>query len=120
MILIKRAYDPVAPSDGARFLIDRLWPRGIKKEVLAMAGWCKEAAPSNELRHRYHRDLARWEEFRKRYFDELESRPTAWQALLEAAHRGDVTLLFASKHVEHNNAVVLKEFLIQKLESSKR
>lgn len=121
MILIKRAYDPVESSDGARFLVDRLWPRGIKKEVLAIVGWCKEAAPSNELRRWYHHDIGRqWDEFRRRYSEELESHPAAWQPLLEAAHRGDMTLLYGSKHVEHNNAVALREFLNQKLKGSKR
>lgn len=120
MIRIKRAYDSIESSDGARFLVDRLWPRGIRKEALTIVGWCKEAAPSNELRRWFHHDLEQWDEFRKRYFEELESQPAAWQPLLEAAHRRDVTLLYGSKHVEHNNAVALREFLNLKLDNGKR
>jgi uncharacterized protein YeaO (DUF488 family) len=118
MIQIKRAYDPVEPSDGARFLVDRLWPRGLRKEALTIEGWCKEAAPSNELRRWYHHDLEQWDEFRRRYFDELEAHPAAWQPLVDAAHRSKITLLYGSKHVEHNNAAALKEFLTQKLRTS--
>jgi uncharacterized protein YeaO (DUF488 family) len=112
MIEIKRVYEPAEKGDGARFLVDRLWPRGVKKEALAIEGWLKDAAPSNELRHWYHHDLAQWDEFRRRYFKELERVPSAWQPLLDAARKGKVTLLFGSKHPEHNNAVALKEFLI--------
>ena len=120
MILIKRAYDPVEFSDGARFLVDRLWPRGIKKEALAITGWCREAAPSDELRHWYHHNLQQWDEFRERYFAELKSYPAAWRPLLEAAQRGDITLLYGSKDVAHNNAVALREFLNRKLENNRR
>lgn len=115
MILIKRVYDPAESSDGARFLVDRLWPRGIKKGTLAIQAWCKDAAPSNDLRHWYHHDPEEWDEFRRRYFRELESQNVGWQPVLEAARQGDVTLLYGSKHAEHNNAVALKEFLIKKL-----
>jgi uncharacterized protein YeaO (DUF488 family) len=120
MILIKRAYDPVESSDGARFLVDRLWPRGLGKEALAIVWWCKEAAPSNELRRWYHHDPEQWDEFRRRYFEELEAHPTAWQPLVDAANDRDVTLLYASKHAEHNNAVALKEFLNLKLKNNAR
>ena len=115
MILIKRVYDPVAGADGARFLVDRLWPRGVKKESLAIKAWSKDASPSTELRNWYHHDLARWDEFRRRYFTELEQNPAAWRPLIEAARRNRVTLLYSAKDTEHNNAVALKEFLAMRL-----
>ncbi len=111
MIQIKRTYDPPARGDGARFLVDRLWPRGIRKDDLSMKAWLKDAAPGNELRRWYHHNPAQWNEFRSRYFAELTANPAAWQPLLEAARDGVVTLLYSSKDEEHNNAEVLKEFL---------
>ncbi len=111
MIRIKRTYDAPAAGDGARFLVDRLWPRGIAKEALPIDAWLKDAAPSNELRGWYHHEPAQWDEFRHRYFAELRANPAAWQPLAEAARRGPVTLLYSSKNVEHNNAEALKEFL---------
>ena len=115
MIQIKRAYEAADVEDGVRFLVDRLWPRGVRKEALSMEAWLKETAPSNELRHWYHHDPDQWDEFRRRYFKELEANPDAWQPILKAARRGAVTLLYSSKHTEHNNAVALKEFLAGKL-----
>lgn len=111
MIFTKRTYDPPAAADGARFLVDRLWPRGVKKEALSIKAWLKDASPSNELRQWYHHEPAQWEEFRKRYFTELTANPTAWQPLIEAAQKGSITLLYSSKNEEHNNAEALKEFL---------
>ncbi len=115
MIQIKRAYDAADASDGVRFLVDRLWPRGLKKEALHIKAWSKDVAPSNELRNWYHHDLEQWDEFRRRYFKELEKNPSAWQPLLEAARHGAVTLLYSSKQLERNNAVALKEFLTSRL-----
>lgn len=115
MIRIRRAYEPPGPADGARFLVDRLWPRGVTKEALAMHTWCKEAAPSNELRRWYHHAPEQWTEFKRRYFAELEANSSAWKPIAEAAREGNVTLLYASIHVEQNNAVALKEFLVRKL-----
>jgi uncharacterized protein YeaO (DUF488 family) len=121
MIRTKRVYDDADQADGARFLVDRLWPRGVKKEALALQGWLKDVAPSNELRHWYHHDLTQWQEFRRRYFGELRKNPESWRPLLEAARQGTVTLLYSSKHAEHNNADALKEFLIERLgEEEKR
>lgn len=120
MIRVKRVYDPIEPTDHERFLVDRLWPRGIRKENLAIEAWCKDVAPSNELRHWYHHDLGQWDEFRRRYFKELEAHDSSWSLLLEAARKGDVTLLYGSKHTEHNNATALREFLVQKLETRVR
>lgn len=115
MIQIKRVYEDAKRGDGDRFLVDRLWPRGVKKESLAMKAWVKDVAPSNELRHWYHHDIGRWEEFCDRYFAELEEAPDAWRPLLDAARAGSVTLLYSAHQVENNNAVALKQFLEKKL-----
>jgi uncharacterized protein YeaO (DUF488 family) len=115
MIQIKRVYDPAESADGARFLVDRLWPRGVKKEALAIRAWLKDVAPSNELRSWYHHDPARWDDFRHRYFSELRVNPASWFPLLEAARHGTVTLLYSSHHAELNNAQALKQFLIERL-----
>jgi uncharacterized protein YeaO (DUF488 family) len=111
MIRVKRAYDPADPGDGARFLVDRLWPRGVKKEVLDIEAWIKEIAPSNDLRKWYHHDPAKWQEFRDRYFAQLEEKAEALAPIREAAQRGDVTLVYSAKNTERNNAVALKEYL---------
>lgn len=116
MIRLKRVYDPTDPRDGRRFLVERLWPRGIRKEQLRMDGWVKEAAPSDALRRWFGHDPAKWDEFRCRYDAELEKNPGAWQVLLDAAHGGDMTLLFSSHDLEHNNAVALLEFLQKHLD----
>jgi len=107
----KRAYEKPDPVDGTRFLIDRLWPRGTTKAALAIEEWVKEAAPSNELRQWFNHDADKWDEFRKRYFAELDANPASWERILEAASRGPVTLVYSTKHAEHNNAVALAEYL---------
>lgn len=114
MIHIKRVRDPAARSDGRRFLVERLWPRGVKKEALKMDGWIKEAAPSTELRKWFNHDPAKWAEFRKRYHAELHKNPAALEPILSAAAKGDVTLLFSSRDAEHNNVVALKTYLKKK------
>jgi uncharacterized protein YeaO (DUF488 family) len=111
MIRIKRVYEPVEPQDGERYLVDRLWPRGINKEKLVLAAWLKEAAPSNDLRRWYAHDPAKWDEFRRRYFAELDGNSETRQILLEASARGNVTLLFSSRELEINNAEALKIYL---------
>lgn len=115
MIQIKRVYESAARTDGRRFLVERLWPRGIKKEALALTGWCKEAAPSHELRKWFDHDPVKRLEFQRRYRAELEARPETWQPLLEAARAGNLTLLFSAHDTEHNNAVVLKARLEEQL-----
>jgi len=115
MILIKRAYEAAKAADGKRFLVDRLWPRGVSKEKLELTAWVKDAAPSNELRQWYHHDLTQWDEFRRRYTGELEANPEAWKPLVAAARKGKMTLLYSSQHTDRNNAVVLKEFLEKRL-----
>jgi uncharacterized protein YeaO (DUF488 family) len=111
MIRIKRVYEAVEEEDGQRFLVDRLWPRGIKKSALTIDGWIKDAAPSTELRQWFHHDLARWNGFRVRYFAELERNPKAWEPIAEVLRQGNVTLLYSAKELERNHAVVLMEFL---------
>lgn len=111
MIQVKRVYDHPEPTDGARFLVERLWPRGVKKTALPLTGWLKEVAPSDTLRRWFGHDPAKWEAFQRRYFTELDSRPEACHAILEAAHRGRVTLLYSARDTEHNNAVALKTYV---------
>ncbi|HXE10724.1 MAG TPA: DUF488 domain-containing protein [Bryobacteraceae bacterium] len=115
MIHLKRAYDPAEPSDGTRFLIERLWPRGVKKTSLPIEAWLKDAGPSTELRKWFSHDPAKWDEFQKRYFDELMANPDAWEPILQAARHGAVTLIYSSHDTEHNNAVALQEFLNKRL-----
>ena len=115
MIRIKRVYDPPAKEDGARFLVERLWPRGMKKEALYMAAWYEEVAPSNELRRWFSHDPAKWKDFQRRYRAELTANRAAWQPLLNAAEQGDITLLYSAHDTEHNNAVVLKAYLEERL-----
>jgi uncharacterized protein YeaO (DUF488 family) len=110
-IQVKRVYEPALPADGGRFLVERLWPRGIRKSALRMDGWIKQVAPSTALRQWFGHDPEKWEEFQQRYTAELMANPEGWQLLAEAARRGPVTLLFSSRDTEHNNAVALKCFL---------
>ena len=105
MILLKRAYDPASPKDGRRFLVERLWPRGITKAGLPLDGWLKDVAPSTELRKWFSHDPAKWNEFQRRYRAELKEKPHLWEELLDAARRGTLTLIFSSHDTEHNNAV---------------
>ena len=107
----KRVYEPAEPADGVRFLIDRLWPRGLKKDALRLDGWLKEVAPCDGLRHWFNHDPARWPEFRRRYFAELGQRTEVLRPILNAARRGPVTLLFAARDTEFNHAVALRDYL---------
>lgn len=111
MIRIKRVYDPPDRQDDARFLVERLWPRGVKKTDLQMDAWLKEAAPSSELRQWFGHDPAKWAQFRRRYFTELAHRPEACKPIREAARHGNVTLLYSARDEKHNNALALKTFL---------
>ena len=111
MITLKRAYEPVSHSDGARLLVERLWPRGVSKAKLRVDAWLKEAGPSTELRKWFSHEPEKWDEFRRRYFRELDSRPEAWQRIVSAARRGRVTLVYSSHDTQHNNAVALQEYV---------
>ena len=116
MVKLKRVYDEAARSDGHRVLVERLWPRGIRKQDLAIDEWLKDLAPSTALRKWFSHDPERWSEFEQRYHRELMQSP-AHERLLELARRaakGPVTLIFSSHDTEHNNAVVLKEELEQR------
>ncbi|MGH9253256.1 MAG: DUF488 domain-containing protein [Vicinamibacterales bacterium] len=114
MIALKRAYDPVSRTDGTRFLVERLWPRGVSKATLQVHTWLKEVGPSTELRKWFSHDPDKWDEFRRRYFRELDSRPEAWRPIASAARHGKVTLVYSSHDTQHNNAVALQEFLRKK------
>jgi uncharacterized protein YeaO (DUF488 family) len=111
MIRTKRVYDPPEPEDGTRFLVQRLWPRGMQKASLQMHGWLKDVALSAALRRWFGHDPAKWEPFCHRYFAELEGKPEAVQPLVNAAQQGDVTLLYSARNTEHNNAIALKMYL---------
>jgi uncharacterized protein YeaO (DUF488 family) len=114
MIKLKRAYDRVSPTDGARLLVERLWPRGLSAERLKLDGWIREVAPTTELRKWFGHDPAKWRQFRIRYFRELNSQPESWRSILSLARRGTVTLVYSSHDEEHNNAVALREYLLLK------
>jgi uncharacterized protein YeaO (DUF488 family) len=111
MIQAKRVYDRPEPTDGARFLVERLWPRGVKKTALPLTGWLKEVAPSDTLRRWFGHDPTKWAEFQHRYFAELDSRPEALHAILEASRQGRVTFLYSARDTEHNNAIALKIYV---------
>ncbi len=119
MIQVKRAYERASRNDGARFLVERLWPRGVKKEELRIDGWLKDVAPSTELRQWFSHDPAKWGEFRRRYFRELQKNADAWKPLLTHARRGAVTLVYSAYDTEHNNAVALRDFLESQMNRGK-
>ena len=114
MIQIKRAYEPSESADGKRFLVERLWPRGMKKEALVMDGWLKEVAPSAELRSWFGHRPERYDEFRRRYRGELDAKADAWHPILTAARSGPVTLLYSAHDTEHNGALVLRDYLAER------
>ncbi len=114
-IRLKRAYDGTSPDDGTRILVERLWPRGVKKEALGIDAWPKDVGPSTELRKWFNHDPDKWAEFQERYTRELDSRPETWKPILSAARRGVVTLVYSSHDEEHNNAVALQAYLRQKM-----
>lgn len=110
-ICLKRAYEPAHKKDGQRILIDRLWPRGIKKEEAALDLWLKDAAPSTALRKWFSHDPRKWVEFQRRYRAELDGNREAVRPLLDAAKKGPVTLVYGARDEEHNGAIVLKAWL---------
>lgn len=112
-VQVRRIYDDPEPSDGARVLVDRLWARGVSKERAELTLWCRDVAPSTELRRWYDHDPAKFEEFARRYGDELKDSPgaEALQQLRELAAQGPVTLLTASKHPEISQGAVLRQIL---------
>ena len=108
MILIKRIYDPPGPEDGRRYLVDRLWPRGVKKSAIDI--WIRDVAPSDDLRNWFHHETPRWNVFRNRYRKELSHNKEAIAELRKAA-KGTATLLYGAKDETHNQAVVLADYL---------
>ena len=114
MLRIKRAYEAPSPDDGHRVLVDRLWPRGITKDAAGIDLWLKELAPTAELRKWFGHDPGKWDDFRQRYFRELEKHPQEVAQLLAQVAKGPVTLVYGAKNSEHNNAIALREFLLQR------
>jgi uncharacterized protein YeaO (DUF488 family) len=112
VIRLKRAYEPASPGDGRRILIDRLWPRGLRKADAAIDRWLKDIAPSAELRRWFGHDPNRWEEFRRRYRSELSARPDLLNELRAMARNGPLTLVYSARDEHHNDAVVLREMLM--------
>jgi uncharacterized protein YeaO (DUF488 family) len=108
---IKRVYEPPAPTDGTRILVDRLWPRGLTKERARVDLWLKEIAPSTELRRWFGHDPARWAEFQARYRAELAANAEPVAHLRAEMARGPVTLVYGAKDEAHNDAIVLRDFL---------
>ena len=119
MINLKRVYESRGEGEGKTFLVERLWPRGVKKTTLADAVWAKDVAPSTELRKWFSHDPKKWVEFQHRYQAEIKEHKVALEPILQAAQRGTVTLLYSSHDTEHNNAVVLRDYLERKLESGR-
>jgi uncharacterized protein YeaO (DUF488 family) len=111
VLSLKRAYEAPSPHDGFRVLVERLWPRGVKKADAALDLWLKDIAPSPELRKWFSHDPAKWEEFCRRYWAELAGREEAVNLLKEKLRQVRITLVYGSKDEEHNGAVALKKFL---------
>lgn len=114
-IQLKRAYDPPLETDGERLLVDRLWPRGLRKDAAQLSAWLKYLAPSEDLRRWFGHDPSRWQEFQERYQAELRApeKETLIRELAQKACQGEVTLVFAAHDMDHNNAVVLKRAIEQ-------
>ena len=111
-IQTKRVYDEPEDSDGYRVLVDRLWPRGIKKEALRHDLWLKEVTPSSSLRKWFHENTDQWAAFTQRYSAELDEQPEAVQTLIDRSRQQRITLLYAAKDEQHNNATVLRDYLL--------
>jgi uncharacterized protein YeaO (DUF488 family) len=111
VIKVKRVYDKAEASDGSRLLVDRLWPRGLKRTDAVLDDWLKELAPSDRLRKWFDHDPRKWKQFRQLYFAELHDRTEAWGSVLERSRKGNITLLYAARDPDHNQAVALKDFL---------
>jgi uncharacterized protein YeaO (DUF488 family) len=122
MLNLKRVYEPKQPGDGTRLLVDRLWPRGISKGEAEIDEWLKDLAPGNELRKWFAHEPGKWEEFRRRYLQELSAAGKAndLKRIARLAAEGDVTLVYAAKDSEHNNAIVLAEVLEDLIEDTPR
>ena len=111
-VALARVYDREQDIRGRRFLVERLWPRGVRRDALRLDSWLREVAPSHELRKWFAHDPDRWEEFQRRYFIELDRHPGAWRPLIDAVSAYDITLVYSSHDTEHNNAVALRRYLL--------
>ena len=111
VIKTKRVYEKPTANDGIRLLVDRVWPRGLKKDQLALDGWLKDVAPGDRLRKWFGHDPRKWNEFRRRYFAELRQKTEAWTAILQKTRESNVTLLYGARDPAHNNAAALRDFL---------
>jgi uncharacterized protein YeaO (DUF488 family) len=111
-IRLKRAYDDPVAADGVRILVDRLWPRGVKKEAAALDFWAKDLAPSTALRKWFGHDPARWAEFRRRYIAEIRQQTEQLDRIRKLARHDTVTLIYAARDQEHNEAVIIRDLLI--------
>lgn len=120
MFQLKRVYDEPSPDDGFRVLVERLWPRGIRKERAALDLWLKDVAPSPELRKWFDHDPVKWEEFQQRYAEELKDKKDAVKLLKDKDKEGTVTLLYAAHDTEHNGALALKRILERRRKRSGR
>jgi uncharacterized protein YeaO (DUF488 family) len=120
VITLARVYDHENAGVRPRFLVERLWPRGVRRADLQLDEWFKDVGPSTELRRWFGHEPEKWDEFRRRYFAELDGRPEAWEPLRDAADVGDITLLYSSHDAEHNNAVALREYLRARLANAPR
>lgn len=114
-IRLKRAYDEASPEDGQRLLVDRLWPRGLSREKAHLGAWLKEVAPSTELRKWFNHEVERWDEFQRRYRAELDANAEGMNALEQWVAKGPVTLVYSARDPQHNQAVVLKAYLQERL-----
>ena len=114
-ILLKRAYEKAAPEDGERILVERLWPRGLKKEDAKIDEWLKDLAPSTELRKWYGHDPSKWAQFKEKYWKELKDKEAALSKLAKESKQNTVTFVFGSKEEKLNNAAALKEYIETKL-----
>jgi uncharacterized protein YeaO (DUF488 family) len=120
MIKIKRVHEPPSPDDGKRILIDRLWPRGLKKEEAHVGEWMKDIAPSSDLRKWFGHDPAKWSGFKRRFFKELQGKQEQIDRIADSAGKGPVTLLFGSKEERFNNAAALKEYIEAEMSAERK
>jgi len=113
-IKVKRIYESPGPDDGLRILVERLWPRGIRRDEASIDLWMKEIAPSHELRRWFSHDPAKWEEFKRRYWEEIKDK-NEFEELVKLARERNITLVFSTKSLKYNNAVALKQFIEERL-----
>jgi uncharacterized protein YeaO (DUF488 family) len=118
-ITTKRVYDPIDNNEGVRVLVDRLWPRGVSKQALKADHWLREVAPSDQLRQWFGHDPNRWDEFKHRYFEELQAKPEIINFLLELAREKRLVLLFSARDLHCNQAIALQQYLLSLIQKTK-